>query len=247
MNKRNIKLVLAYEGTNYAGFQRQRDGIETIQGTLEAAIQKITGQSINLIGAGRTDSGVHANGQVVNFITTSTIDNEKLLQALNAVLPADILVKAVDDVPLEFHARFAAKTKTYSYRIHNERLRPLFNRNFVYHYKHLLDLDLMVQAAQLLVGTHDFKSFQAVGSSVKSTVRTIYFCELTRQGPEIKLLINANGFLYHMVRNIVGTLILVGTKRINLNEVEQILAAKDRSLAGTTAPACGLCLEEVKY
>lgn len=247
MNKRNIKLVLAYEGTNYAGFQRQRDGIRTIQGTLETAIGKITGQSINLIGAGRTDSGVHANGQVVNFITTSTIDNEKMLQALNAVLPADILVKTVDDVPLDFHARFTAKTKTYSYRIYNERLRPLFNRNFVYHYKYMLDLNLMVRAAQLLVGTHDFKSFQAVGSSVKSTVRTIHFCELTRQGPEIKLLINANGFLYHMVRNIVGTLILVGTGRIDLNEIEQILAAKDRSLAGATAPACGLCLEEVVY
>lgn len=240
-------MVVAYEGTRYAGFQEQQSGLLTVQGVLNEGICKLTGESVRITGAGRTDSGVHANGQVVNFYLESTLPVEKIQKALNSIIPDDLLILSVADVPLDFHARYQAKTKTYSYLIHNHELRPLFNRNFIYHYRYPLDLELMTQASALLVGKKDFRSFQAAGSVIKNTIRTINFCKLENLGPQIKLEINADGFLYHMVRNIVGTLLLIGNGRLSLLDFEKIILEKDRTLAGPTAPACGLCLEEVIY
>lgn len=246
-HKRNLKMVIAYEGTGYAGFQRQKPGIPTIQETLENAILKITGEEVAIIGAGRTDAGVHASGQVVNFFSDTQLNPDVLKKALNSVLPEDILIKDVIDSPIDFHARFSAKSKTYSYKIYHNQQRPIFERKWVYHYRYALDFELMQQAASLLIGLHDFKCFQAAGSAVKTTIRTINFCTLGKVENEIIIRINADGFLYHMVRNIVGTLLLVGSGKITISDFEDILRSGDRKKAGPTAPARGLCLEEVFY
>jgi tRNA pseudouridine38-40 synthase len=248
-SKRNLKLVIAYDGTRYAGYQKQAgQTAPTIQATLETAILKISGEMVRLTGAGRTDAGVHARGQVVNFYSGSKLTAVQWQRALNANLPPDMLICDAIEVEMDFHARFDAKSKTYSYRIDNGQLRPVFNRSYVYFYKqYLLNWEIMQQAANLLVGKQDFRSFQAAGSAVKSTIRTVNFCRINRSDGEMCLSINADGFLYHMVRNIVGTLILVGNGRISVTQFQQIIRAADRSLAGPTAPALGLCLEEVFY
>jgi tRNA pseudouridine38-40 synthase len=243
---KNLKIVIAYEGTSYAGFQLQKNG-STIQGELQKAIRQITGELVNIYGAGRTDAGVHASGQVINFKTHTIIPPQKLKKALNAVLPDDILIKSVSEVAADFHARFSAISKTYIYRIYNSEERPLFERNLVYYFRYSLNLEKMRQAISLILGEHDFKSFQASGSVVQNTVRNINYCSLDSMGLELKLTINANGFLYHMVRNIVGTLILIGQDKMDLKQFQKIMLAKDRNLAGPTAPASGLCLEEVFY
>lgn len=243
---RNIKMVVAYEGTNYAGFQRQLNG-PTIQGIMEDRLSVILNSEIALNGAGRTDSGVHANGQIVNFKTTNRLETIKIQKALNSLLPEDIIIRSVEEKPLDFHARYSAKNKTYSYTIYNDQIRPLFNRKFVYHYRHQLDPEKMKQAADLLLGRHDFKSFQAAGSTVVNTTRTIRFIHLNQHGSLIKIIINADGFLYHMVRNIVGSLILVGNGKLSVEGFKNLIEKKDRTLAGPTAPAKGLCLEEVFY
>ncbi len=239
-------MVLAYEGTNYAGFQRQING-PTIQGILEDNLSQILNSKITTIGAGRTDAGVHALGQVVNFKTENQMPVAKIHKALNSLLPEDILIKSVNEMDLEFHARYSAKNKTYSYLIYNDKLRPLFERDFVYYYQRQLDLSKMKQAISLLIGEHDFKCFQAAGSTVLNTIRTIHFCRLERNGPLIKLTINADGFLYHMVRNIIGSLILVGNDKSSIGQFKTILEEQNRRIAGPTAPAKGLCLEEVFY
>jgi tRNA pseudouridine38-40 synthase len=244
---RNWKLTIAYEGTRYAGFQKQVGAIPTIQSKLETAIYTITGDVPKLTGAGRTDAGVHARGQVVNFFSGAKLQPEQWLKALNSRLPEDLAITAVSEALPDFNARFSAKSKTYSYRIYTDRVRPIFNRNFVYYYKHQLNWDMMRRAADFLAGAHDFRSFQAAGSSVKTTVRTVNFCSLQRVDSEIGIEINADGFLYHMVRNIAGTLILVGCGKIAVDDFQKIIACKDRNYAGPTAPAQGLCLEEVFY
>jgi tRNA pseudouridine38-40 synthase len=244
--ERNLKLVIAYEGTRYAGFQKQDNGV-TVQAVLEKAVFKLTGETVKINAAGRTDAGVHARGQVVNLHSKTQLPPDQILKALNHFLPEDVLVSAVNDVPLDFHARYSAKSKTYSYRIYHSQLRPVFERNFVYHYRFPLEINRMREAALILTGTRDFRSFQAAGSAVKNTVKTIYFCKVTQYDHEFRIEINADGFLYHMVRNIAGTLVMVGNRRITAADFKAILEAKDRSLAGPTVPARGLCLEEVFY
>lgn len=239
-------MVLAYEGTNYAGFQRQLNA-PTIQGVLEDKLSLILNSKVTIIGAGRTDAGVHADGQVANFKTANPLPVVKIQKALNSLLPEDILIRSVEETVLDFHARYSAKSKTYSYTIYNDELRPLFNRNFVYYYRYRLDLERMKKAAGFLVGKHDFKSFQAAGSKVVNTIRTIRFYHLNQTGPLIKIIINADGFLHHMVRNIVGSLILVGNGKLPVEGFKDLIERKDRTLAGPTAPAQGLCLEEVFY
>ena len=172
---RNLKMVLCYDGTNYAGFQRQRVGLITIQGTIEDSLARITGESITINGAGRTDAGVHAHGQVISFNSHTYLSCDQLLKAVNSVLPRDMLVKTVSEVGPDFHARFLALAKTYSYRIYNSPLRPVFERQFVYHYRHPLDLEPMQDACATLIGRYDFRAFQAAGSSVRTTVRTISY------------------------------------------------------------------------
>ncbi len=244
--ERDLKLIVAYEGTRYAGFQRQENAL-TIQAVLEEAVWKLTEETVKIIAAGRTDAGVHARGQVVNFRCLTGLPAAQIQKALNHFLPEDILVTTVDDAPPDFHARYSAKSKTYSYRIYNSELRPVFDRNFVYHCRFPLQLELMREAAQSLVGTKDFHCFQAAGSSVRNTVRTVHYCTVSKLNDEIRFEINADGFLYHMVRNIAGTLILIGEERMTFASFNKLLSSGDRSLAGPTAPAQGLCLERVEY
>jgi tRNA pseudouridine38-40 synthase len=243
---KNIKMVVAYEGTAYAGFQLQING-PTIQGEIEKAILKITGEPIHILGAGRTDAGVHAWGQVVNFKSATTIPLSKFKKALNSVLPRDIVIRIVTEVAPDFHAQHSAISKTYIYRLYHSNERPLFERNLVYYYPYPLQVNKMNEVLPYIVGEHDFKSFQASGSLIQTTIRKVNHCRLDVTGMEIRIIINANGFLYHMVRNIAGTLIQIGGGQINGADFQKIMEAKDRKRAGPTAPAQGLCLQEVIY
>jgi len=246
---RNIKLTLAYDGTNYSGFQKQSgSGLPTVQDRLEEALAALAHTDIRVIGAGRTDAGVHARGQVVSFHTGDwTIPTGRIVPALNSVLPPDIAALAACEVPADFHARYSARAKTYTYTIYNSPLRSPFHRLYTYHLPHPLDERRMSEAARLLVGEHDFSSFQAAGRPVQSAVRTLFACDVVRDGHIVRLTVSGSGFLYKMVRVIAGTLIEVGRGRLRPEDVAAILAARDRSLAGPTAPPHGLCLESVEY
>lgn len=246
--ERNIRLVVEYDGTCYHGFQTQDDpSLPTIQGELERAIGTVCREEVRVIASGRTDAGAHAIGQVVNFPTCSTVPTERFPAALNSVLPLDIRTKEADLVPPDFHARFDALAKTYNYIVDNRPLRSVFWRNYAYHVPMPLELGQMQQAASLLVGNQDFASFQTSGSSAKTSVRTIYHLRIEEERGFITFSIRANGFLYNMVRNIVGTLLEVGKGRVPVREMPEILAAKDRRWAGPTAPARGLYLMNVEY
>ena len=244
---RTIKLTLQYDGTDYVGWQRQAEGV-SIQGLLEDALKPIEGAAVTVHGAGRTDAGVHALGQVASVTLTATIDATILARALNAVLPLDVRVASAEVMPDDFHARFSATGKTYRYRIVNGPIASPFVRRYVWHVTPKLDLDAMRQASRVLVGTHDFAAFQGTGTTVASTFRTIRRLEiagLKRSGLQIE--IEGDGFLRHMVRNIAGTLVEIGLGRWPADAMPNILASRDRSRAGTTAPAHGLFLVEVRY
>lgn len=244
---RNIKLTIAYDGTNYHGWQTQPKKT-TIQGEIEKAISIITKQEeVKLIASGRTDKGVHALGQVANFIADTRIESDKIRLALNANLPKDIRVLKSEDVPMEFHARFDALKKTYMYQIYNATVENPFYRNYSYFVPYKLDFDLMREASKLLIGTHDFKGFMAAGSQVKTTVRTIYNLELIREKELIKLFITGNGFLYNMVRIIAGTLIDIGKGTKDISCITNALESGDRTVLGYTANPEGLFLKEVIY
>lgn len=245
---RNFKVTVAYDGTNYHGFQKQRNtGLATIQGILEDKLSRLAGQPVKVTGAGRTDAGVHARGQVINFkVRGWTIPADRIPCALNRVLPPDIVAVDAREADGDFHARFMARSKTYSYTIFNNRLPSPFYRLYSYHVSRSLDLHAMQAAAGLLTGEHDFKAFQAAGSSVKNTVRNLYSCQVTF-GEFIRIYFKADGFLYKMVRNIVGTLLEAGYGKIEPGDVLSILNSGDRARAGPTAPAHGLCLETVEY
>ncbi len=244
--KRNIKIIVEYDGTNYGGWQRQKNS-PSIQEELEKGLFKLTGKKILVQGAGRTDSGVHARGQVANFFTDSLIPPHRFSLALNAVLPRDIRVVESREVEADFHARFCAKARHYRYSMFIGPSGPAIGRHYYYHIPVQLDLEAMKKAVELFKGTHDFKAFQAAGRVSKTTVRTIYDAKLTWQQPYLYFDIIGNGFLYNMVRIIVGTLIYVGKGKIDYREIENILKTGDRKLAGPTAPPHGLCLEKVFY
>lgn len=242
----NVKIVVEYDGTCYHGWQRQKNAI-SIQEVLETAISSITGEKTNLIGSGRTDAGVHALNQVANFKTDTRIPIDKLPYAINSKLPEDIIVKHAELVPEDFHSRFCAKSKIYTYTIYNAKFpSPLF-RKYSYFFPRPLDVKAMQQASKVFTGTHDFRAFMASGSPVKSTVRHIDRLEVSQTGDVIKIEFEANGFLYNMVRIIAGTLLDVGLKKINLKQLELILKSKDRTQAGKTLPPQGLCLVNVIY
>ncbi|NMB12195.1 MAG: tRNA pseudouridine(38-40) synthase TruA [Firmicutes bacterium] len=246
--KRNIRLLVEYDGTFYHGFQVQDDpSLPTIQGELEAAIKTICGETIRITGSGRTDAGAHALGQVVNFHTYSSVPIERFGVALNSVLPRDIRVKRAESVPLCFHARFDAIAKTYIYIVDYRPCASTFLRNYVYHVPQALDVAALRKAAELLVGTRDYASFQTSGSSARTSTRTVYDLRVEADDGMIKFIIRADGFLYNMVRNIVGTLLEVGKGKLMAEEMAAILAARDRSQAGPTAPAQGLYLVGVEY
>ncbi len=245
---RNLRLIVAYEGTRYHGWQFQ-PGLETVEGWLRSVLAPITQTDLGLVAASRTDAGVHALGQTVNFRTPSLIAVDRLRRAANSRLPADILIRRLDEVPESFHATRDARGKLYRYTLWADPDKPPFaDARYVYHYHRPFDLDRAAQAAGRLVGTHDFKSFETTGGAPRlTTVRTIHSLDLRRDGPRISIDVAGDGFLYNMVRNIVGTLLEVARGRWTPDDVSRILAACDRAAAGPTAPAQGLTLVEVYY
>lgn len=255
---RNLRLDIAYDGTDFCGWQRQPDQ-DTIQGRIEAALERITGASVNLTGSGRTDAGVHAAGQVANFKTSGPIPPGNLKKALNNTLPDTIRILRVGEAPPEFHARYSAVAKLYRYRILQAEICPPHLARFVCHYPGRLERNRVERAAQWLEGEHDFTSFASTGDTPgedagengrnPSAVRTIFSSKAIWSAPLALLTyeVRGNGFLRHMVRTIVGTLIEVGRGAIDPKDVPAILEAKDRSKAGPTAPARGLWLARVEY
>lgn len=243
---KNIKLTIEYEGTNYAGWQRQKNAT-TIQQKLEDAIEKLTGRQVEVIGSSRTDAGVHARGFTANFFTDSTIPASSFREAINSKLPYDIVILNSEEADIDFHARYSCVGKQYSYTILN-RVQPIaLGRNYVYHYKRTLDFEAMNKSCSYFIGKHDFAAFRSTGSSVKTSTRTVHRAWLEKQGEKITFYVEADGFLYNMVRIMIGTLIDVGINKIFPEDIADIIEAKDRNRAGNTAPASGLCLEVVYY
>ncbi len=268
---RNLKLVLAYDGTEFSGWQVQ-PGLPTIQGALAFAIGRLTGENVLPQGSGRTDAGVHARAQVATFATESRIPGENWVKALNDTLPAAMRVLSVEEATPEFHARKSAQAKTYEYRMYRDVICPPFVARYVWHYPFPLNEDAMVQAADVVVGEHDFTSFAAVDPEKRigddrdearetargcsededpevprSNIRRIYSSTWERRGDEFIYTVRGSGFLHHMVRNLVGTFVLVGKGSIDREGLRRILEARNRSAAGATAPASGLFLMDVEY
>jgi tRNA pseudouridine38-40 synthase len=258
---RNLKLILSYDGSEFYGWQVQ-PGLLTVQGTLASAIGRITGEKVLPQGSGRTDAGVHALAQVMTFVTESSVPTANFLKALNDILPASIRVLEVAEVPKEFHARHSARAKTYRYRMIRASICSPFLARYVWHYPYALDEEAMNRAAALVVGEHDFTSFAAVdpeperegktasaspSPSPPGNVRRIFSSAWERSGDELIYTVRGSGFLHHMVRNLVGTFILVGKATVQFEDVTRILLAQSRSAAGPTAPASGLLLVEVEY
>ncbi len=268
---RNLRLILSYDGAEFAGWQVQ-PGRTTVQGALATAIGRLSGENVLPQGSGRTDAGVHALAQVASFATASAIPVENWMRALNDILPVSIRVLEVSEAAPEFHARKSARAKTYRYRIYRGAICPPFLARYVWHYPYPLEESAMVAAAGVIVGEHDFTSFAAVdpervermagesdGSSAMETtnfratkipttnVRTIYSSNWTRAGEELIYTVRGSGFLHHMVRNLVGTFLLLGKETLNREDLHRILAARERTAAGPTAPACGLYLVGVEY
>lgn len=243
---KRIKLTVAYDGSNYCGWQVQPQK-KTIQGLLNLHLSKLLQEEIKVIGASRTDSGVHARGNVAVFDTNTKILPEKIAYALNAGLPKDIRIWESKEVAPDFHPRFAKTIKTYDYCIFNKKIADPMNRLYSYFCYVPLDIEKMKEAAAYLVGEHDFRSFCTENPQVTSTVRRIYQIEINKSEDLIRIRIKGNGFLYNMVRIIVGTLMDVGRGRTAGKEIIRILEGRDRCLAGPTAPACGLTLKEIVY
>ncbi|AFS79233.1 tRNA pseudouridine synthase A [Gottschalkia acidurici 9a] len=246
MLKRNIKLTIEYDGTNFCGWQKQPNG-QSIQQALEDAIYSITKENVNIVGSGRTDSKVHAFGQVANFYTSSKIPQEKFTNAINSKLPSDISVKDSIEVPCDFHSRYGALGKEYKYIIYNDRTRSPILRNYSYHVPYELNIGHMKNAIESFRGTYDFRGFMSTGSSVKSTIRTINKAELNKKDEIIEITLQGNGFLYNMVRIITGTLVEIGMGKICHEKVFEIIMSQDRKCAGHTAPPQGLYLNQVFY
>jgi tRNA pseudouridine38-40 synthase len=248
----NLKLTISYDGSDFSGWQVQPD-TSTIQGTLASAIGRLTGENVLPQGSGRTDAGVHALAQVATFSTASPIPGENFLKALNDILPPSIRVLEVKEVPADFHARKSARAKTYRYRICRAAICSPFLARYVWHFPYPLDENAMSDAAAAIVGEHDFTSFAAVDpergqeNNEVSNVRTIFSSRFERQNDECVYTVRGSGFLHHMVRNLVGTLILVGKGTLQPQDIAPILAARNRSAAGATAPASGLFLVSVEY
>jgi tRNA pseudouridine38-40 synthase len=256
---RNLKLILSYDGADFAGWQVQ-PGVPTVQGALASAIGRLSGENVLPQGSGRTDAGVHALAQVATFATASPIPTENWLRALNDMLPASIRVLEATEVAPEFHARKSARAKTYRYRMHRGAICPPFLARYVWHHPYPLEESAMAAAAGVVVGEHEFTSFAAVdpervqrmaaeegGEHAVSNVRTIFSSHWTRESDELIYTVRGSGFLHHMVRNLVGTFLLVGKGTVSREDFRRILSARERSAAGPTAPAGGLYLVEVEY
>jgi len=265
---RNLKLILSYDGTEFAGWQVQ-PGRTTVQGALASAIGRLSGENVLPQGSGRTDAGVHALAQVASFATASAIPTENWMKALNDILPASIRVLELTEAAPDFHARKSARAKTYRYRIYRGAICPPFLARYVWHYPYPLEESAMVAAARVVVGEYDFTSFAAVDparvermtdsenpghngektvTNVRTTnIRTIFSSSWTREAEELIYTVRGSGFLHHMVRNLVGTFLLMGKGTVSLDDLRRILDARERTAAGPTAPASGLYLVEVEY
>lgn len=244
---RNIKIILEYDGTGLSGWQRQANQ-PTIQRHVEDALSTVLNHAVTVNGSGRTDAGVHARGQVANFLTSSPRKEHQILKGCNTLLPEQISILSVEEVPGDFHARYSVKSKVYDYDLDVSPVRPAIRRNFVWSQTLPLDIEAMAETMQVLLGEHDFAAFQSTGTDVKTTVRRMMRAYLSK--PEenlIRISMEADGFLRHMVRAIVGTLVLVGGGRLSKREFKEILEGCDRAKAGPTAPPQGLYLREVKY
>lgn len=244
---RNFKLILQYEGTRYQGWQKQESTDNTIQGRLEQLLFKMTKTKTQVHGSGRTDAGVHAFGQVANFHADTGLSCEEILAYMNQYLPEDIAVISVEEVPERFHSRLNAVGKTYVYRVLNTDIPHVFDRRYVYEYPEPLDIGAMRQAAAFLLGTHDFQAFTSAKKGKKSTVRTITDIRIERIGDEVRLTYQGDGFLYHMVRILTGTLLEVGTGKRKPEDMSDIMDSRQREKAGTLVPAKGLTLAAVWY
>lgn len=249
---RNVKITLCYDGQDFAGWQIQ-PARPTIQGTLASALEQITSEKTLPQGSGRTDAGVHALAQIATVMIASSIPLNNLRKALNDVLPHAIRVLQVEEVAADFHARKSAQAKTYEYRIYRGEICPPFLARYVYHHPYPLDEEAMAQAASIVVGEHDFTSFAAVDPEIKKgagetgNVRTIYSSAWQRAGDEFLYSVRGNGFLHHMVRNLVGTFLMIGKSNLTAKDLRRILELRDRSAAAATAPASGLFLVSVEY
>ncbi|SFA48755.1 tRNA pseudouridine38-40 synthase [Parageobacillus thermantarcticus] len=246
MSKR-IKCTLSYDGTHFFGYQIQ-PGKRTVQGELERALQQIhKGEAIRVTASGRTDAGVHAYGQVIHFDTPLSLSPDQWKKALNALLPDDIVIKDAQEATPSFHARFSAKAKEYRYKVRIAQERDVFLRNYCYYFPHPLDMEAMRRALRLIEGTHDFTSFCSAKTNVDDRVRTIYTADMAVRDDLLEFRFIGNGFLYNMVRIIVGTILEVGQGKRSVDSISSALAAKDRRLAGKTAPPQGLYLWKVYY
>src|SRR5438445_4146849 len=249
---RNLKVILSYDGSEFLGLTL-KTASTNVQGPLEKSIGRLTGEKVLPQGSGRTDAGVHAQAQVASFNAQSTIPAENLVKALNDILPPSIRILQVKEVPAEFHARKSVRAKTYQYRIYRAPICPPFLARYVWHFPYPLDEKAMSCAAKYVVGEHDFTSFAAVDpergleSEEPANVRIIFSSEWKREADELIYSVRGSGFLHHMVRNLVGTFILVGKGTLKLGAIPEILEARDRSAAGATAPGSGLCLVSVEY
>lgn len=244
---RNLKMIIQYDGTRYKGWQRQKDNDLTIQGKLENVLSKMTGETIQVIGCGRTDSGVHAENYVANFHTNCEYSITTIMGYLYDFLPEDIVVKSIKDTGERFHARYNVKSKTYIYRIYNSKVRSVFNRKYVYHTDEKLDLENMRKGAEYLIGTNDFQSFTSLKPNTKSTVRTINYIDIKENDGLIEIEVNGNGFLLNMVRIITGTLLEVAKGKLKPEDVKRILDEKRRAEAGPIAQPKGLILKDVTF
>ncbi len=243
---RNLLLEIAYDGTNYHGWQVQRNAV-TVQEVFQNAAQKLFCERPDVKGCSRTDSGVHANSYFLTLKTDSDIAVENVVTALNTYLPKDIAVLSCIDTDYEFHPRYNVKSKEYIYKIYNGKIRNPFFKNYAYHYKYPLDESYLREEAQTFVGTYDFKGFCSANSKVEDTVRTVYSFDVWREGDMVYFRVEADGFLYNMVRIMVGTLIFVNEGKIKKGELRDVILSADRKKAGKTAPPQGLYLNKVNY
>lgn len=246
--QRNIYLLIAYDGTEFHGWQNQ-PGLRTVQGLIEQAIRRVVRHQVELIGSGRTDAGVHAAGQVANFVTTNELVPERLRHAIGARLPKDVSIIDLRDVHADFHATRSADSKLYLYRVHNTSSRPVnqLTQRYTYHFWQAIEIHRMRAAARQFIGEQDFSAMASKGCSRESMVRTVLRCDVERRLDEVRISVEGKGFLYNQVRNMAGTLLEIGRGRWEPDHLLEILASKDRGQAGPTAPARGLCLQWVRY
>jgi tRNA pseudouridine38-40 synthase len=244
---KNFKLIIEYDGSRYHGWQRQKEDL-TVQGEIEKALKEMTSKAVTVIGSGRTDAGVHAEGQVANFKCETRLEPASLMKGLNSLLAPDIVIKACEQVSASFHARYNAKSKIYHYKILNRPIPAAIGRQYSWFIRQALNQDAMRAAISHIIGLHDFKAFEATGSPRQRTTRQVFSAALSERKDSLLIFhIEADGFLRCMVRNMVGTLVDVGRKKLTAADFKRVLDSRDRSLAGATAPAHGLTLIKVNY